>query len=333
MGILERFNWRRILVQLPPALAALILSADIWLKLARKTSLCTTHSCQIVGEYVRFGETFLIVLGGSFFCILWLFLFFACRYDKKWLWTIVLTLLFGSLAFDGGLLGFQFLALKERCALCIGVGLALFFSLISLAWFRRSVTIVVLGLAVWSGGFTANSMLKFIPKIPKLSEVTVLSWHDKEVRNWPEFHLFFSLHCGHCSKVMANLAINNPGEFKWFLIPLDHRPEDMQKLAHLFNLAKKSKNIFRDILKFESEEEVEPVKVPEELEVKINSARQYFKSLGYKGVPLLIVREKPGVMLTLVGEKRILDYLKQRGVVRKYLVFPEDIPEVKKMEK
>ncbi|WP_457571764.1 hypothetical protein [Desulfovulcanus sp.] len=322
---MRMFNWRRILVQLPPALAALILCADIWLKYARKTSLCTTHSCQIVGEYVRFGESFLIVLGASFFCILWLFLFFACRYDKKWLWATSLTLLFGSLAFDGGLLGFQFLALKERCALCIGVGLALFFSLISLAWFRRSVTIVALGLAVWSGGFTANSMLKFIPKIPKLSEVTVFSWSGKEARDWPKFYLFFSLHCGHCSKVMANLAINNPGDFRWFLIPLDSRLEDMQKIAHMVADGKKVDNIFQEILKLESEEEVEPIDVPEELEVKLNSARHYFKSLGYKGVPLLIVRERPGVMLTLVGEKRILDYLKQRGIVTKYIVFPEDV--------
>jgi hypothetical protein len=325
MRVLERFHWKRLLVQLPPLISALILGIDICLKLKRETGLCTTHACKVVGEYLRWDEFSLIILGASFFCILWLILFIACRYDKKWLWTTILLLLSGSLAFDGGLLGFQFMTIKEYCALCIAVGIALFVCLVSTALFRRSIGIALIGIAVWTGAFAANSILKYVPKIPKLSDGAVLSVTSEKAKKWPEFYLFFSLHCGHCSKVMANLAINNPRDYKWYLLPLDHRPQDMQKLAHLYNLASKSQNLFRDILKFESQEEVEPIVVSEEIDRKVTNARQYFRINRYKGVPLLIVRERPDITLILVGEKRILGYFKQRGILKKYIVFPEDM--------
>ncbi|MBT8763702.1 hypothetical protein KFV02_07120 [Desulfohalobiaceae bacterium Ax17] len=318
----QKFSLKQLLVQFPPAIAALVLSVDTWLKHSQKTSLCTSQSCQIVSEYVRFGDTFLIVLGALFFWLLWLLLFFACRYDKKWLWGASFTLLLGSLAFDGGLLGFQFMALKERCALCIGVGLALFFCLVFFAWFRRSLAIAVLGFAVWVGGFTANSVLKFSPKTPQLSELTVFSWPGKETRDWPKFYLFFSLHCDHCSKLMANLAINNPTAFKWHLNPLDAKPSDLQRIAHILAAEKETKNLFLEILRIESLEQVEPISVPEGLEEKIKNVRDYFRGHGYKGVPLLIIDENPGRRVVLSGERYILNYLKKKGIVVTSIVFP-----------
>ncbi|MEJ5242809.1 MAG: hypothetical protein WHT64_04510, partial [Desulfomicrobiaceae bacterium] len=122
--------WRRF--RLPPLAqlallgvtfaAAAFLSLEVWMQAVRHTSLCTTTGCAVVGEYIRFGEGNLLKLGAAFFWLLWLVAFFAGRYPKAWIWGGFGLLVAGALAFDGTLLGFQFVALREFCLICAITG-------------------------------------------------------------------------------------------------------------------------------------------------------------------------------------------------------------------
>ncbi len=307
-------------------LFALTLSVDTYLQVFKHTSLCTTHSCQVVGDYVRLGELFLIKAGAICCWVLWLLTFFACRYDKAWLWGLVTLILMGALAFDGGLLGFQFVGLQEHCLLCIGVGTALLILLAVFAWTRRSWLILLLGLAVWCGGFAANSILDLSKeKLPPLSETAFLTWPDAgkgpNRRTAPQYHLFFSLHCGHCSKVIAHLAVNTPNQALWTFHCLDTPDNDLMRLAHILAADMTAKNPFLSILRWESEEQVPEIPLPPTLRQEVDKARTYCTLSGLRGVPRLLVDERPGVRLTLSGESSIVNYLRSQGVIKRMVRF------------
>ncbi|WP_462324404.1 hypothetical protein [Desulfoplanes sp.] len=306
-------------------LFALTLTTDVYLQTTRHASLCITTSCQVVGEYVRFGELMLVKAGAIFFWVLWLLVFFAGRYDKKWLWGLVTLILMGALAFDGGLLGFQFMVLREHCQLCIGVGAALFVLTVLFAWVRRSWLVLLLGLSVWTGGFAANSILVFSTELPPLSETAFLTWPDSRngtsERLIPRYHLFFSLHCGHCSKVIANLAVNKADQADWTFHIMDSRDEDLERLSQILSANMTAENPFLEILHWESEETVPPIAIPDALREDIDKATTYFSSSGFRGVPLLIVDERPGVRIILSGASRIVGYLRQQGVIKHMINF------------
>jgi uncharacterized membrane protein len=305
-----------------PLVIGALLSLEVWLQVAHQSSLCTTTSCQVVGEYVKFGELALIKAGAAFFWLLWLLLFFAHRYDKKWLWGSITLLLFGALAFDGALLGFQFVGLGEQCLICIGVALALFISLFLLARIQNSRLLALLGIAIWCGGFAANSVLNFSSKTPPLEECSFYEWGGEEESKGPEMYLFFSLHCSHCAEVMANLAVNLPGQVRWRFVTTDGRDEDLQRLAHVLAAKNLEKNPFLEVLRIEAEEEVEPVEVPEGLEETIARARTYFVNNGFTGIPVLIARENARRQITLRGSNGIMEYLREKKMIRREIRFP-----------
>ncbi|MGX9364929.1 hypothetical protein ACTVJH_02675 [Desulfoplanes sp. PS50] len=306
-------------------LSALTLSIDVYLQATRHTSLCTTSSCQVVGEYVRFGELMLVKAGAIFFWVLWLLVFFAGRYDKKWLWGLITLVIMGALAFDGGLLGFQFVGLQEHCQLCIGVGAALFVLVGLFAWVRRSWLVLLLGLSVWTGGFAANSILKFSTELPALSETSFLSWPESRTgvseRLIPRYHFFFSLHCGHCSTVIANLAVNKTDQADWFFHIMDSRDEDLMRLSQILSANMTAENPFLQILHWESEETVPEIPIPDSLREDVEQAQTYFSRSGFRGVPMLIVDERPGVRVILSGASRIVGYLRQQGVIKHLINF------------
>jgi hypothetical protein len=306
-------------------LSALTLSVDVYLQATRHTSLCMTTSCQVVGEYVRFGELMLVKAGAIFFWVLWLLVFFAGRYDKKWLWGLITLVIMGALAFDGGLLGFQFVGLREHCQLCIGVGAALFVLVGLFAWVRKSWLILLLGLSVWTGGFAANSILKFSTELPALSETAFLSWPDARTgvseRLIPRYHFFFSLHCGHCSTVIANLAVNKTDQADWSFHIMDSRDEDLMRLSHILSANTTVENPFLQILRWESEETVPKIAIPDSLRGDVEQAQTYFSRSGFRGVPMLIVDERPGVRVILSGASRIVGYLREHGVLKQLIDF------------
>jgi hypothetical protein len=315
----------QLLFELVLCVFALTLSVDVYLQTTRHASLCTTTSCQVVGEYVRFGELMLVKAGAIFFWVLWLLVFFAGRYDKKWLWGLVTLILMGALAFDGGLLGFQFMVLREHCQLCIGVGVALFVLVGLFAWVRKSWLILLLGLSVWTGGFAANSLLKFSTELPALSETSFLSWPESRTgvseRLIPRYHFFFSLHCGHCSTVIANLAVNKTDQADWFFHIMDSRDEDLMRLSQILSANMTAENPFLQILHWESEETVPEISIPDSLREDVEQAQTYFSQSKFRGVPMLIVDERPGVRLILSGASKIVGYLRQQGVIKHLINF------------
>ena len=320
------FGYKKYLVTTWLFLAAAFLSSEVWLQSVRHTSFCTTSACDVVGEYVRFGEGNLIKMGAAFFWFLWVLVFFAGRYDKKWLWGTATLVLMGALAFDGSILGFQFMGLKEKCLLCIGVGSALFISCFLYAWLRKSFLIALLGIAVWSGGFAANSILDLNVTPPAILD-TVFTSYENTPDNAPQHVLFFSLHCDHCAKILANLSINAkdlPG--KWHLASTDNKEDDLFRLATIMSSNASKENLFLEALRIESLEKIDPVPIPDELRRKVHESRAYFKMKGFQGIPVLVVMEKPGWEMILRGEGNILEYLRIRGYLKRELYFPENPP-------
>ena len=307
-------------------LCASFLSAEVWMQAIRHTSFCTTSSCDVVGEYVRFGEGNLIKMGAAFFWFLWTLVFFGGRYDRKWIWGLAALLLFGALAFDGAILGFQFMGLKEQCILCVAVGAMLFGALFLFSWVRRTLLMAFLGVAVWSGGFVANSVLDLNVVPPSVLDTSFTTWETAPDIT-PQHVLFFSLHCDHCSKIMANLSINAqtlPG--KWHLSCTDNKEEDFYRMATVLSTEAGKENPFLEVLRVESLDEIDPVPVPDELRQTVRTARAYFKMKGFTGIPVLIVLERPGWEMVLRGEKNITEYLRARGFLKRELHFPSAPP-------
>ncbi len=297
--------------------AALTLSADVWMQVIQSKSLCMTESCQAVGGYVRFGEIVLVLAGAIFYWLLWLLSFFAGRYERGWLWQGVTLFLLGALAFDGALLGFQFVSLQENCLLCIGVGLTLFLTAAILAWNREKRYIFLLACAVWLGGFAANGILNPRPETVRLQELDVITRNPDAERKWPQFYLFFGLHCPHCSELLANLAVNNRDPFTWHLIPMNKKQEDLSRVAGILDSEGLDKNTFLAVLRFESmdNKDLKQKKPPEEVVQDIGRAQSFFTNRGFRGVPLLIVQEKAGKRVILEGRGTIMKYLQKKKLV------------------
>jgi hypothetical protein len=307
-------------------LAASFLSAEVWMQAIRHTSFCTTSSCDVVGEYVRFGEGNLIKMGAAFFWFLWTLAFFGGRYDRRWIWGSAMLLLFGALAFDGAILGFQFMGLKEKCLLCIAVGAMLFVTLCLFSWVRRTLLTVFLGIAVWCGGFAANAVLDLNVIPPAILDTPFTTW-ETAPDNAPQHVLFFSLHCDHCSKILANLSINAqtlPG--KWHLACTDNKEEDFYRLATVLATKDGKENPFLEILRVESLDAIDPVPVSDDLRQTVRTARAYFKMKGFQGIPVLVVMERPGWEMVLRGENNISEYLRVRGFLKRELHFPDAPP-------
>ena len=253
--------------------------------------------------------------------ILVLAFFFVILYKKKWLAAIISIIIFGALSFDGALLGYQYIGLEEKCALCFAVGAALFITLFGWAWIRKSLVLAVIGIAVWTAGFAANSILEVRTKTPELAETAFLQKSAGQDYAPVEMYFFFSLHCGHCSKVMANLAINEPWQVDWNICSMDNKKKDLMKLAHIRAAENVEERPFATILKIEGQKEVEPIEVPDELREKTKKARTYFANCGFKGVPLLIAEVGVGRRIINVGAESILSYLSQVGLVKKRIDF------------
>jgi hypothetical protein len=265
-------------------------------------------------------------MGAVFFLFLWSLAFFGGRYDTKWIWGLASLLLFGALAFDGAILGFQFMGLKEHCLLCVIVGVTLFVTLCLFSWVRGSLLTVLMGVAVWCGGFISNAVLDVSVIPPAITDTAFGTW-ETAPDNAPQHVLFFSMHCDHCSRILANLSINAqtlPG--KWHLANTDNTEDDLFRLATAQNSNASKENLFLEVLRVESLDKIDPVPVPDALRQTVRTARAYFKMKGFRGIPVLVVMERPGWEMVLRGEGNITEYLRARGFLQRELRFPNHAP-------
>lgn len=295
-----------------------LLSLDFWLSSHNMQGLCTSRGCKVSGQLLKFSETHLILAGAVFFWILFLLSFFASRYQKSILWKSIYTVLFGAMAFDGVLLGTQLIEVEIICWLCIGVGGALLASISSLAWVRRSIFLVLLGVSIWIGGFLGQAALYSNLQTPGLSQTDFLEITAKDSKNAQDFYFFFSLHCGHCSGVMINIVANKAFDVNWHLCCLDRGHLELLKLANILQNKKNKTQPFIQILKSKDKKEVKDIHIPSKLRKKVENAWSFFKSSNYNAVPLLVVREKIGRDVYLVGSESIAKYLYEKGLVKRW---------------
>lgn len=302
--------------------SALLLTIDTVLHLTQAGGLCQTQSCQAVGEYVRFGETALLILGAAFFWCLWLLFFLASRLNRPFIWNLAALILLAALAFDGGLLGYQFVGLGLPCWLCIGVGAALFANLFSLAWVRQVWMIAFIGVVVWAGGFAANSTLNVVSQNnepPDLQKTAFVSEPAQPVPSEQDYYLFFSLNCGHCLEVLANLSMSAPHEVNWHLCSLDSSAQGLRKLAWIRGQAAKGEDPFAMTLQSKHDKEQIAQEVPEAVQTAVRRAKEFFASQGYRGVPVLVFQEGRSKEVVLTGAGSIARFLMERKVVKEWV--------------
>lgn len=320
-------NWSLVREYAPLALAAIaasLLSLEYWLQRAGLTGLCPTAGCELVGTFVRFGEITLIGLGAIFFLVLAGLLILSKRTNKPWLWVLTSIVLTAGLAFDGGILGFQRFGIQEFCALCYGVGAALFLILAAFGWMRRSLATVIMGIAVWSAAFASQALFVFPQKTPDLQQTVLTTFQAAQPNgsqpNGPQLYYFFSLHCPFCTQILASLATHPPRSGDWHLIPLDTQPGDQRKLAAWLDHPRITTNPFRAFLDVK---ESPPPDVPIQSRIQ-DAARKgaiFLRNSGYYGVPLLIVQETPAKRVVLQGREPILNYLLEKRLISFRLFF------------
>jgi len=153
-----------------------------------------------VARFVRFGEPALLAAGACFFTTLAGALFFSRRYhSNQTVGAIPIILLIGATAFDGALIGFQYVTLGQKCPICLSVAATLLTCAIlyGSAWRRWTITLCCV--AAWACGFAANS-ITVMPDITNASSAMVFYQREagKDISNPAKATLIFSLTCPHC---------------------------------------------------------------------------------------------------------------------------------------
>ncbi len=318
MRIIEKVFRRETLLQGVLLLAAVSLTVHFWLTSQGMPGLCSSKGCKIAGELLNFPEYYLILAGAAFFWILWLLVFFACRYKKQVLWQLIITILFAAMAFDGVLLSYQFLKVGVMCWLCIGVGAGLLATVVSLVWVRKSLFVLVLAVCVWCGGFMGEAVLYSNLKSPGLSQTHFLTRTAENQEAAKDFYLFFSLDCPHCSKVMANIILNKAWDANWHLCCIDTSGNDLNVLANTVQNEKAEEFPFLQVLKAKNSKKLQDVPVPSKLEERVENASSFLNNSAYKAVPLLVVKESMGRDVYLTGSQSIAKYLYENDLIKKW---------------
>ena len=319
---MRKGNIRNLVLGAVILLCAVGLSLDYILQSLGAGSLCGTEACEVVGGYVRIGEIGLLLFGSLFFWILFGVFFFACRYERPVLWAAVVLALVGALAFDGALLGYQFVGLGLMCWLCVAVAAGLFLVLAATAWRRASWLLLLAGIAVWCGAFAANSLLQFTPDMPRLQETAFLEQSAEAKKDGPQYYFFFSLNCPHCSEVLYNLARVAPTSGTWHFAAVNRDPASRAKLAWAAETGSSEGadrgNAFARILKSKKTQISGTPPIPEKVRQATRKAGDYFRSRGFRGVPVLVVLKDNGVRISLTGVEHISRYLWEQGVVSEW---------------
>jgi len=314
---MRKGNIRNLVLGAVILLCAVGLSLDYILQSLGAGSLCGTEACEVVGGYVRFGEKWLVMLGSLFFWVLFGFFFFACRYERPVLWAVVVLALVGALAFDGALLGYQFVGLGLMCWICVAVAAGLFLVLAALAWRRASLFLLVAGIAVWCGAFAGNSLLQFTPDMSRLQETAFLEQSASSGQGGPQYYLFFSLECPHCTEVFYNLARAAPTSGTWHFAAVNRDAPSRAKLAWAAS-SENGDSAFARILRAKKVELSGNPSVPENVREATRKAGNYFRSRDFGGVPVLVVLKDNGVRISLTGVQHISRYLWEQGVVSEW---------------
>ena len=164
-----------------PLLLLGYIAIETYLKL-NHSSLCAAEGCKIAGELLRFNPIFLNYFGIAGTLLLAIFGYLSLK--NSWAGKLFFTLLYGAIAFEATILGYQFFANPEPCVFCMGI----FSSLVLIALVnapKNFITPLAVAMAIIAG-------LSSIA-IPKNQ-----SFMQKE-----GLYLIHSDNCPHCKKVKA----------------------------------------------------------------------------------------------------------------------------------
>ena len=151
------------------------------------TSACHTEGCKLVSQYVRFGDTIIIVAGLVVFGLLASLSFLNLALREKRIDLIINFLLVVALACEGFLTGYQAFRLHKPCAFCLAV-LAIFIALGILRVLDKHKDIIV--------GFACFIVIfgLFYLILPATNQVCIPK--DKELV------LFYDNNCPHCKEII-----------------------------------------------------------------------------------------------------------------------------------
>ncbi|WP_456433807.1 hypothetical protein [Thermosulfuriphilus sp.] len=292
-------------------LAALGLTAEVFLEIYQGESLCPNEACALAGQYVWIGERGLVSLGACFFWILFGLIFFSRRYPRPWLRALPLLALLGALSFDGLLMGYQVFKIQRLCVICLAT--AGFLVLIHLAYSLgiRAFMAALAGLAVWASGFLGAAIIKE----PSLStnEAKEFAFYRLKAPQGPEFPkltLIFSLHCPHCLKVLERLSQMGPQRLNIELASVDTDEAALKRLGIFLREASRSPNPLSLLIALKAAGTDETLPPPSGLLKAAQRTRRFLFNLGLYGIPVLLVEESPERRLILSGEGAILEYLR-----------------------
>lgn len=302
-----------------PLAAALLLGVELALRASNGAGLCPTESCAVVGGFSRIGEQGMVLLGAVFFALLGLAGMLRESIRERLGTTgawLALALALSGAAFEGAAISYQTIGIGAPCALCLATAGALLLCLAAQAWERREWHIVLLGVAVFAGGFATNGLLRIAPEVPTLEETAMLV-RPADAESQVKMHLFFSMHCEHCGTVIRTLAANEPWQAEWRISTLDRDEETLGRVAWILASDKARHNPFAAIAEAKGREDRLPVS--KELRASAQRTATYLAAAGYHTVPILVADEGPGRRIVARGVENIMGYLHARGFVTTYV--------------
>jgi hypothetical protein len=304
----QLLHWLAITLSL---LASSGLMTELYLASMGK-SWCHASACAIVTKYIRFGEPLLLSCGAGFFLILAGSIFFARRYEHTPLVFFLPTItIIGSAAFDGALLGFQFITLRQHCLLCITVAITLGLVTLLYSVSRKKWSIVFLALTVWSAGFLANAMLI----MPDTTEAhTGMIFYErpaaKELTRPPVATLIFSLECPHCTEIIELLAKQNSKTITWRFAITDDSSQSYDKLGHFYANLSATTNPFQLLLESKKRQTRPDNNLLAKLSGLSRQARLFLANNGIYAVPVLVFKEPNDRITIIPGSPGIVAFLR-----------------------
>lgn len=301
--------WAALAVSL---VGAVVLSLESWLALQGK-SLCQTGGCEIVGHYIRFGETLLTAGGAVFFWLLALSFFFLVRYPRPLAWLPWL-LLIPALAFDGALIGFQVFTIQRVCQLCFGIAALLIIITLLYSISLKSLRLVVIctGLLAWTGGFMANGIVMMPEPSGAYQNMAIVTKEAEADSSSPDkpattLTLIFSTHCPACQELVSFLTDKPLPSVTWRFAAVDQNPEAIRRLSHFTALAASINNPHQALNASKLTENPELSGLSQQAIRKHNRKTiSFLSNLGINTIPTLVIDKHAGHLEILTGKAKIV---------------------------
>lgn len=269
-------------------------------------SLCLDKSCSTAGELLSFDKKFLIAAA-----ILWLSLLYYFSKNKKHYCAIYVGLLFGGVAFEGGLLG-TLLRNQIPCSICLIMALAigLLLSLLTVCNLKSGL----IGFCVWLAAISSSMALT--TDIQNFSSADLESSAFAQIESIPgpaNYHLFIRFNCSHCRDLLSNLAKKPLKPGTWYLhFPTAYADDTDLRRAKYIHDYEGIKSLF-PVLKAKSDKNIGAIDLPldekDKYDAKSKNSQKFMNKVNFKGVPSLYLTVGKDVKAYVSGTRNIETFL------------------------